>query len=456
MKRKILLSLFLTPFVATLHAQKNTAYAITGSQKGQTNWSEVRLIDLSTGEEVKTVYKKALPAEVLNARTGKAILSQDPAVQTAALKENENKEEIIRSADGKSITIYRRTTRTAENKNEPFATKSAAAAYDKKHERLYYTPMGINQLRYIDLKSKTPKVLFFEDEQFGALTGSHDVANQITRMVIASDGNGYALTNNAQHLIRFTTGKKPTITDLGALTEDGVNAVPVQSSVNYGGDLIADTKKNLYLIGANKKVYKINIESRVATYLGTIKGLPKGFSTNGAVVEGGTKVIVSSSNSTEGYFRFDIKDLMASRLETSGTVYNASDLANANLLSVKEQKKEEVKEEAKDPETVVATTSAEEQRQDAEVTTKTKISVYPNPVLNGRVKLLFEDQASGRYQVQFLDIAGRVIRTQAVNIDNKWQVQEFAFPELNVKGNYLVRVVDTDNKVVFSNKLVVQ
>ncbi|HZH01712.1 MAG TPA: T9SS type A sorting domain-containing protein [Flavisolibacter sp.] len=456
MKRKILLSLLLTPFVATLHAQKNTAYAITGSQKGQTNWSEVRLIDLSTGEEVKTVYKKALPAEVLNARTGKAILSQDPAMQTAVLKENENKEEIIRSADGKSITIYKRSVRTAENKNEPFATKSAAAAYDKKHERLYYTPMGINQLRYIDLKSKTPKVLFFEDEQFGVLTGSHDVANQITRMVIASDGNGYALTNNAQHLIRFTTGKKPTITDLGALTDDGVNAVPVQSSVNYGGDLIADTKKNLYLIGANKKVYKINIESRVATYLGTIKGLPKGFSTNGAVVEGGTKVIVSSSNSTEGYFRFDIKDLMASRLETSGTVYNASDLANANLLSVKEQKKEEVKEEAKEPETVVATTSAEEQKQDAEVTTKTKISVYPNPVLNGHVKLLFEDQASGRYQVQFLDIAGRVIRTQAVNIDNKWQVEEFAFPELNVKGNYLVRVVDTDNKVVFSNKLVVQ
>ncbi|HZI01915.1 MAG TPA: hypothetical protein VEX63_12265, partial [Flavisolibacter sp.] len=77
MKRKILLSFLLTPLVATLHAQKNTAYAITGSQKGHTNWSEVRLIDLSTGEEVKTVYKKALTAEVLNARTGKAILTTD-------------------------------------------------------------------------------------------------------------------------------------------------------------------------------------------------------------------------------------------------------------------------------------------------------------------------------------------------------------------------------------------
>lgn len=323
MKRKILLSLFLTPLAFSVHAQKTTAFAITGSQKGHTNWSEVRLIDIATGEEVKTVYKKSQEVEVLNARTGKAIVKKD-AAQPVALKQDGQSEEIIRSADGKQITVYRRSVRQPENKNEPFATKSAAAAYDKKHERLYYTPMGINQLRYIDLKAKSPKVYFFEEEPFGVLAGSHDVANQITRMVIASDGNGYALTNNAQHLIRFTTGKKPAITDLGALTDDGVNAVPVNSAANYGGDLIADNKKNLYLIGANKKVYKINIESRVATYVGTIKGLPRGFSTNGAVVESGSRVVVSSSNSTEGYFRFDMKDLMASKVETSGPVYNAS------------------------------------------------------------------------------------------------------------------------------------
>jgi hypothetical protein len=81
-------------------------------------------------------------------------------------------------------------------------------AYDKKHERLYYTPMGINQLRYIDLKAKTPTVYYFEDEAFGTVSSFGDAPNQITRMVIASDGNGYALTNDANHLIKFTTGKK--------------------------------------------------------------------------------------------------------------------------------------------------------------------------------------------------------------------------------------------------------
>ena len=35
----------------------------------------------------------------------------------------------------------------------PFATGVAAAAYDKKHNRLYFTPMFVDQLRYIDLKT---------------------------------------------------------------------------------------------------------------------------------------------------------------------------------------------------------------------------------------------------------------------------------------------------------------
>src|SRR6478672_1974276 len=162
--------------------------------------------------------------------------------------------------------------------SKPFATSSAAMAYDKKHERLYYTPMNIAQLRYIDLKSG--KIYFFEDEAFGVVQGRGDVQNQITRMVIASDGNGYAITNDANHLIQFTTGKKPTITDLGPLSDDASNgSYSVHSSGRFGGDVIADANKNLYLIGADRTVYKINLDSRIAGYMGSIKGLPKGFTT---------------------------------------------------------------------------------------------------------------------------------------------------------------------------------
>ena len=38
----------------------------------------------------------------------------------------------------------------------------------------------------------------------------NDEAKIVTRMVIAPDGNGYAITNDANTFIRFSTGKKPT------------------------------------------------------------------------------------------------------------------------------------------------------------------------------------------------------------------------------------------------------
>ena len=59
--------------------------------------------------------------------------------------------------------------------------------------------------------------------------------------------------------------------------------------------MIADASRNLYLVTANRNVFKFPIDTKVAAYVGTIKGLPRGFSTNGAMVEEGSKVIVASS-----------------------------------------------------------------------------------------------------------------------------------------------------------------
>ena len=53
---------------------------------------------------------------------------------------------------------------------------------------------------------------------------------------------------------------------------------------------------------------------------------------NGAAVDSDGSVIVSSANSMEGFYKVDIKDLNAVKIVTTGKVYNASDLANANLL----------------------------------------------------------------------------------------------------------------------------
>jgi hypothetical protein len=493
MKRKTLLLFVMSSLITGVYAQKAqkqvTGFAITADEKGKTGWKEVRQVNVNTGEELQIIYKASQEPEILNARTGKPVVKKDLNNATGELKtrtiiEKDNQIRII-SANGDKVieTTKEKPVYTidgngnlqprAERKviimrhasvvhsDKPFATNSAAMAYDKKHERLYYTPMNVAQLRYIDLKSKSPKIYYFEDEKFGSLSGPGDVANQITRMVIASDGNGYALSNDARHLTRFTTGKKPEITDLGTLSDDPANGTySVHNSRGYGGDIIADASKNLYLITANRNVFKISIETKVATYLGSIKGLPKGYSTNGAMVEEGGKVIVASSELTLGYFRFDLEkmDQPAEKISGDAVVFNASDLANGNLAFAKKKKdkkepKEEeiVQEEIKDP--VVESVA---KPSTVELVEAKGIGVYPNPVTSGYVKLSFEDQPAGKYQVQLLDVGGKLISSKEITISNKIQVEELRLPELSVRGNYFVKITSEANKVSSVTKLVVQ
>ena len=458
MKRKILLLLAGSVSLCTLQAQKNktTAYAITGVEKGQNNWTEVRLIDISTGEEVKSVYRSTNDIEILNARSGKPVVKRDLALQDASSKLVRENAESITKTNNNAVVIVRKIREAPVQSDKPFATNSAACAYDKKHDRLYYTPMGINQLRYIDLKSSSPRIYYFEDEPFGALSGSGDIPNQITRMVIASDGNGYALTNNGHHLIQFTTGKKPVITDLGSVSDMSTGGtVSVHSQSGYGGDMIADAHNNLYLITANRNVFKISIDSRTAEYLGAIKGMPKGFTTNGAVAEGGSKVIVSSSNSTQGYYRFDLTTLDAEIISNGGPVFNASDLANGTLAFEKEKKKKNrVTEDPVEIKDVMVPVVIQQTERSA--ITRGQVAAFPNPVTGSVVNLSFANQPHGKYEMQLLDITGKLISAQQVTIHNKSQVEEFRLPTNITKGNYLIKVVSATDKNSISTKLVVE
>jgi len=473
MKQRLLLLFVMTMVITTFsHAQKNrkeqntTGYAITAAEKGGRSWKEVRLVDITTGTDVKTIYNSKQEAEPLNARTGKAVVKKDAAntkgstttytyTTSSPQKKVVNLDQELDKANGNQVRTFTRVVVVNQNMqtDKPFSTNSAAMAYDKKHERLYYTPMGINQLRYIDLKSG--KIYYFEEESFGVVKGMGDASNQITRMVIASDGNGYALTNDANHLLRFTTGKKPEITDLGAVSDDAANTKSsVHSGRGYGGDMVADASGNLYLITANRNVFKINIDTKVGSYKGVINGLPQGFSTNGAMVEGGSKVIIASSESTVGYYRFDLNTMQAEKVSTSADVFNASDLANGNLAFEK-KKKEKKDEEAKTEEKPVVTEVTKQVPQDGMIRTN-RINVYPNPVTEGVVKMSLTDQPAGKYQVQLFDLSGRMISSKEINVSSESQVEEFRFPELSVKGTYLLRVYSAVNKVNVTNKIVVQ
>jgi len=475
-KKILLLSVMacLTMMSQAQSKKSTTAYAITSPQKGQNGgWKEIRLIDLKTGEELQTVYKSGQEMEILNPRTGKVVQKRDDLVKTEEKPANDiqvfaldanNKAQLIsskeemekmKSAGNRIVVIRNNQFNMKPQYDKPFATNSAALAYDKKHDRLYYTPMGINQLRYIDLKAKTPKIYYFEDEAFGTVKNQSDVAGQIARMVIAGDGNGYALSNDANHLMRFTTGKKPEITDLGAVSDEANARLSIHNGV--GGDLLADNAGNLYLMTAYRNIWKINIETKVAVYIGAIKGLPEGYQTNGAIVEEGTKIIVCSATSTEGYYRFDLNTLQSEKISGEGEFYNASDLANGNLIVAEKRKEEKPKEVVAsvvvEPEVV---NNTPEQITPAETDKNNSITVYPNPVTDGLVKLAFNNQPAGRYNVQVLDMSGKMMMSQDITINGKSQVQEIKLPASIAKGNYLVKVSGGGIEASTVTKLAVQ
>ena len=459
--KKILLLLVMISVITVAFAQKRkkaeqplTGYAITAVEKGGRSWKEVRLVNITTGEEIRSIYQSKQEIEALNARTGNPIVKKDMTVAKAPVRKVVNLDQELAVANGSPVRVRTVVVNNGGHQyDKPFATNSAAMAYDKKHERLYYTPMGINQLRYIDLKSN--KIYYFENEPFGTVSSPGDGANQICRMVIASDGNGYALTNDGNHLIRFTTGKEPVITDLGALTDDAGNGnFSVHSRKGYGGDMIADASGNLYVLTANRNVFKVSIESKVATYLGAIKGLPDGFSTNGAMVEEGSKVIVASSESAIGYFRFDLTTMQAEKVSTNESVFNASDLANERLAFAKKKKDKKNEEEPKPQQQVTEEVTKKSPVQNS--IENNGIAIYPNPATTGFVKVSFTNQPVGRYSLDLLDVTGKLIQTKEVNIRNTMQIEEVRIPKTLSAGSYLLKITGITNSVSFTNKIVVQ
>jgi hypothetical protein len=390
--------------------KQSMAYAITSSEKGNFNWTDVKQIDFTTGSVTRSVFDaKQTNFTVFNARTGKEI---------------------------KPVTAQNGVTTT--NATMPVASLSAACAFDQRHNRLYYAPLFMNQLRYIDLDEKTPKIYYFENESFTPVTDLNNEANHITRMVIAADGDGYALSNDANHLIRFTTGRKPVITDLGALQDDATNGEKSVHSktTGWGGDMIADAAGNLYVISAYRHVFKVNIQSKVTTWVAEIQGLPASFTTNGAVVDTEGQLVVSSANTAEGYYKVDMHSWQATRIDIKGTVFNASDLANGNLAFANDKITSPLINRA--------------------IIRNDKIALYPNPVATNQVYVSFNSKESGRYTIQLADLTGKIISEKIVQISAGGQVVPMPVNNGLARGPYMLKVLSNSKKAVFTDKLIIE
>lgn len=324
----------------------------------------------------------------------------------------------------------------------PFNTGVAAMAYDKKNNRLYFTPMYIDQLRYIDLKSM--KVYYVTDQSFTKLGSMHnDEGKIITRMTINPDGTGYAVSNDGNTFIRFTTNRKLQVTQLGALVDDPSNGgVSIHNRCSsWGGDMIADDQGNLYILSSRNSVYKIDVETKAAKLLGYIKGLPQDFTTNGAVVTNEGKVLVSSAVNGNAYFLVDPKDWTATQYAAKAGIFRSSDLANSNYLQTR-------------PKTT--TTSEIVTKKIPDNVIQGKISIYPNPVTHNQFTLQFGKITPGNYDIELTNVIGQVVMQRAVNVQSEDQVETISIKSSFARGVYLVKVTGRGSESVFSQKLVVQ
>ncbi len=410
----LLLATILLTTIASGQQTDRFAYSVTDVNQQGGNWSFLRKLNLQTG-----AY-----SDVLLSGNDASFLAYDAATK-------------------KQLTTPLKDAQYGNTVNAAFATGVAAMAYDKKNNRLYYTPMLIDQLRYLDLK--TMKVFYVTDRSFtGKPQKSPDQGNIVTRMVIASDGNGYAMTNDATQLIRFSTARKMEITDLGSVVDDQDNkSISIHNSCSsYGGDMIADDNGNLFVFSARNNVFKVSIESKVATHLGVITGLPNGFTVNGAAVNDDNQVIVSSAVQSASYFAIDHKTLIATPYKIAGTVWQSSDLANSNLLT-SGNKPSAITTDVISKNTPVAIGD-------------NKVSIYPNPVTNNQFTIQFNQMDAGNYSIQITDVMGRQVSQRSVSINGDNQSQNIKLNSLVSKGVYLIQVTNANSKAVFSTKIVLQ
>jgi hypothetical protein len=272
----------------------------------------------------------------------------------------------------------------------------------------------------------------------------NDEAKIITRMAIAPDGYGYAISNDGNTFIRFSTGKKPSIEQLGTLVDDASNGgISIHNRCSsFGGDMISDDRGNLFILTARNSVFSVNTENKVAKYLGSIKGLEQNFTVNGAVVDGEGNLLVSSAVDGNSYYIVNPVNWNAVPYKTADGIFRSSDLANSNYLSIKKTPK---------------LNNTEIQRLiRPEEKFANKIAVYPNPVTASTIQLQFNKVPAGNYTVELRDVLGRTVMQRKISIVSENQIQELKLDRRNSNGIYMVKLFDGSNQSVFTQKLVVQ
>jgi len=412
-------------------AQSNTGFAITGATKGSIAWMVIREIDLSTGAEIRTIYTPENKPALVDAMTGKRLeqFSLNAQIRSEVTTVNRNgiSNTMITYANGAQSEVV----------TAPTETFVAASALDSKNNRLFFTPMHSNELRYFDFSRGTNNVYYVRNAALKTFNESNGEADVITRMCFGADGYGYALTNDFNHLIRFSSGDKIAITDLGPVQDGKYNKdISIRNMcTSWGGDMIADAFGNLYVISMRGNVFKINPRNMTADLIAAIKNLPADYTINGAAVDANGSVIVSCATKTDHYYNVNISTWQASPLsnQKDQQVYNASDLASSHLA---------FENAVKSKESV------------SSVQGNSSITVFPNPVVNRTINVVFDAFAGKDHTVQLVDVNGHILLNKILNINGK-TTSQIILPRNVNSGTYILKVNDGNGKEQYSGKIIV-
>jgi hypothetical protein len=391
----------------SIHSYSQDAlYGVTSDQAGTINWTKIRVVERDGKTANSVLLDATKPSYFLNARTQKKVTPLINGIGPDEL---------------------------------PAPAGIAALAYDEKNDRLYFAPMfREGGIRYIDLNTgMQQKAVTLFDDAYNLVDRAKDgEGKNITRMTIGLKGYGYAISNDGNSFIRFATGTNPAIENLGTLVDDEANGANTVHSpcTAWGGDMVAAATGDLYLFTMRQQVFKINPDTRVATYVGTIKGPDNAFTVNGAAVTRDGQVVLSSSVKAGSKWVIEDMNTLEAKEVSDPNWLNASDLASPYLLFAKTAAK-----------TSVAPKSV----------STGKVGMYPNPVTQGVLTIVFNDLPAGKYYIDMLNAAGVDMQSKAVNVQQKGQTETFNTNRL-AKGLYVVRITNASRQEAFVEKVMIQ
>ncbi len=202
---------------------------------------------------------------------------------------------------------------------------ASAIAYEKASNRIYFVNnnSGAPQdLSYIDLNTSPVSAKKFVGYPLETTTGS---GYNVNRMSFASDGYGYAITENGRDIIRFSmhpvTGL-PVIVRMGALLNGASNG-SMDILNEKGGDIFGDGSGNLYLVANSSNLYKINPNTRVSTFLGSVNPFPG--TSNSIAVDAAGNVFIGGAY--QNVFNVNLATMQASSISggTNSSVWTNGD-----------------------------------------------------------------------------------------------------------------------------------